>query len=171
MRSIYGIALMGLLILGPGCSSEFRAQATGNALNVGAIPEDPAVDDTTIQPCNPLQIAEYYQVGLQYGEGRKSVREKLMPLLHELPVRTGQDGYFTVRFLVNCAGKPARYRGYGVTPQYETHAFPEALQEQLINACKTLVNWSPGTYEGKAWDAYFFVTFKLKDGQVIDLLP
>lgn len=171
MKWLYGICGLGLLAFGPGCSSESNAQGTGRGFSVGAISEDPTLDAATFEPCNPQRIAEYYQTGLKYGEGLKSIRQQVLPLVRELPLRTGQNGYFTVRFMVNCHGVPGRYRSYGVTPEYEVHQFPEELQEQLTEACKSLQHWTPGSVEGRHSDAYYFITFKLRDGQVIDLLP
>ena len=45
------------------------------------------------------------------------------------------------------------------------------ISEQLLNITKSLDGWVIGKHEGKAYDYYQYLTFKIEDGELIEILP
>lgn len=164
MRSSHFALLLWLIFGWTACQSGDR---------VGAIVFDDARDDPAVQPCGSEEdIHEYYRVAApRYGEGLKTVRRTLAGRLDELPFRKGVDGYFTVRFLVNCRGKANRFRKAGVDSSLHLVTFPDQLETELFAAVQTLQDWQPATQEGNTVDSYYFLTFKIRDGRVAEILP
>ena len=138
---------------------------------VGAIAFDPSTDDPAFRPCDEERIAEYYRVFPRYGEGLKTIRDQLRPALETLPGIPGENGYLTVRFIVNCEGAAGRYRILEVDPGYRPKSFPAPLRDFLLGQTRELQGWTPGRQEGEPSDSYYMLTFKIRDGRVVDLLP
>ncbi|WP_257666739.1 hypothetical protein [Parapedobacter tibetensis] len=138
---------------------------------VGAIPYDPALDSPDFKCCNGV-VQQYYAVDGGYRGGRKRLIQLLKT--HPLSGQTltvAKNGYITVRFIVNRDGQTGRFRVLQVDGNYETTSFPQPFVADIVAFVEELDDWRPGQHQGNTYDYYQYLTFKLTDGKVVDLLP
>lgn len=140
-------------------------------LQVGDIPFDPKVDDPNFKLCDEGQILQYYN----FSKGFQYQGEKVMVNQHfEENFKAGQNpesGFLTIRFVVNCEGKTGRYRVQGMTSEYIEKKFDDKLVTQLLSLTKQLDGWGTGEYDGKKYDYYQYLTFKIENGRLIEIMP
>jgi hypothetical protein len=89
----------------------------------------------------------------------------------DLPVIDQNDGYVTIRFLVNCKAETGRFRLEQVNFDYQDKIFEGELVTQLLEKTKQLDGWLPGVREGLRCDYYKYLTFKIINNQIVDILP
>ncbi len=138
---------------------------------VGYISHDPTLDDPDFRLCGGT-IQQYYAVDGGYRGGRK----RLLELLAQQPKlqsagEAEQTGYLTIRFVVNCKGQTDRFRILQVDKRYAPTTFDTVLVSNLLSFTKQLTDWLPGEYDGNYYDYFQYLTFKLADGKVVDILP
>ncbi|HEY5825818.1 MAG TPA: hypothetical protein VIT44_15695, partial [Cyclobacteriaceae bacterium] len=80
-----------------------------------------------------------------------------------------QTGFITVRFAVNCFGLMDRFRIRGVDSNLKARDFPLDLTQHLIRLVKE-IKWPVKTYQLKSVDYYQDVTFKLVNGELIEVV-
>ncbi len=139
---------------------------------VGAIAFNANTDDSTFYLCDDMNIMEYYQVNPKYGEGAKSIRQHFKRYLKDINNRIDFDaGLITIRFIINCKGKMDRFRIYSVNQEYKTIHIPDDLKLHCINAVKNMGEWQPGYYENEYFDSYYTLSLKIRNEEVVDILP
>lgn len=162
------VAILVLLI---SCKNTSDKQSTHLA-NVGIIPKDESVDDSNFQPCHEDYSLFYYQVDNSdhLYKGEKPAIVKTFDDI-KLPAIDQNDGYVTIRFLVNCKGETGRFRVEQVDFEYKDKEFEGELVTQLLEKTKQLDGWWPATREGYKCDYYKYLTFKIINNQTVDILP
>lgn len=138
---------------------------------VGAILFDPAVDDPSFSLCDELNIMEYYQVNPKYKEGLKSIRQYFDQVDLDSLSYGLKDGYITIRFVINCEGNTDRYRVFAVDKNYQPQQVPFVNRDKLKEWLRKMGSWTAGQYEGIAYDCYKFLTFKIEENSITDILP
>ena len=139
---------------------------------VGDINFDSKIDDPDFKLCDENNVLQYYNFGkgLQYkGEKIKIIeqfREGFKSVAH-----TEESGFITIRFIVNCQGKTGRYRLQGMNNDYIEKTFSENITDQLLGLTKQLDGWGMGEANGKVYDYYQYLTFKMEDGKLIEIMP
>ena len=139
--------------------------------HVGDIAFDAAIDTTNFKPCHEDLALQYYNFGkaIQYeGEKTKIVRQ--FDAQYK-PVATEEDGYVTIRFLVNCEGKTGRFRTVELDENYLEKKMNPQITNQLLNITASLDGWIVGTLEGRKYDYYQYLTFKITDGDIENIMP
>ena len=137
---------------------------------VGAIEFDQKIDNPDFLVCDEYNIEEYYQVNPKYKEGIRSIQDFFADHLDKLNERVESDGYITIRFVINCEGRTDRFRAFFVNVNYETDTGNELLKKELIRLVSAMEPWTPGEYDGKRYDAYQLIKFRLVDKQIVDIL-
>lgn len=137
---------------------------------VGAIAFDASIDRADFTVCDEFNIEEYYQVNPKYGEGMRTIQNYFSPHLTELNGFIEQDGYVTIRFVINCQGETDRYRSVFVNPSFQNSEGNNTLQTKLTELVRLMGKWTPGNYEGKNYDAYQHIKFRIKNKKIVDIL-
>lgn len=156
------------------CSTSF-AQIQSKAEyqpNVGDIAFDPSLDEPDFKICYAPEIFQYYN----FGKGLQYKGEKIAIIRHFRAKYKGNEfrnihGYITIRFIVNCEGKTGRFRLQGMDNNYNEATFPTALITQLLDLTKALEGWTPASYEETKMDYYQYLTFKIENGDIKEILP
>lgn len=139
---------------------------------VGAIAFDGNRDNPEFYLCDEKNIMEYYQVNPKYGEGLKSIRLYFEPFLNELNQFIHvQSGLITIRFIINCKGDTDRFRVVGVDENYKSITLTTELKQYVIDTVKKMDKWQPGFYSNQYFDAYYTLSLKIRNGQIVDMLP
>ena len=141
---------------------------------VGDIQFDKKIDDKNFKICDSTHIFQYYNFGkgFQYkGEKYeiiKTFKEKYHPIINS---KKGETGYITIRFIVNCEGKTGMFRVEEMDSNYQTTVFNAIIKNQLLDITKSLDGWPINMYKDKIHAYYQYLTFKLEDSKLIEILP
>lgn len=144
--------------------------------NVGDIDFDKLVDNVAFSKCNENYSFQYYNIfnGFQY-KGEKYEILKLWRETNNLKKNNSdsqiKDGYITIRFLINCNGKAGLFRIQQMDKDYNETSFNITLVNMLMNFVKNLDGWMVGEHNGVKVDYYQYLTFKIENGIVTEILP
>lgn len=152
---------------------EFNKRANHGTNRVAYIDPDEAIDDQKdFSPCFHLsKINDYYNDDrAQHPGGKGSLWEMLGKNLDETLLK-GQEGYLTYRFVVNCEGEAGRFVTEEADLEYNKIEFSEGLRTHLLQLLLDVPKWKNLTINGEPRDAYVYVTFKIKNDEIIEILP
>lgn len=140
--------------------------------DLGEILYNVKLDDSNFKVCHEdiTFPFNYGGVGLVYkGEKRELVRT--IKNKFNYPETKGQDGFITIRFIINCEGKAGRFRiiesGFDLKPK----KFDKDISNQILDITKKLDGWRPFERNEKTWDYQQYLVFKFRDGQLKEILP
>lgn len=144
-------------------------------VDVGDIVFDEKTDDPNFQFCNEQLVKQYY---VRYSSdtpatyrGEKIAIDRTFDKAYQYPVTPEADGYVTIRFVVNCNGQSGRFRMEEMDLNYQPKNFDKKITDQLLDITKSLDGWIPVKRKDKKYDFYQYLTFKLKSGQIEQILP
>lgn len=139
--------------------------------NVGDISFDEKIDDPNFKVCNMDRIAQYFN----FHEGLRYKGEKIKIVEHfkegfKTSESINDTGYLTIRFIVNCKGETGMFRIQGMDNNYQEKQFDKTLTDQLLNLTKKLDGWIVD-YKEKTFDYHQYLTFKLENGKLLEIMP
>jgi len=186
MTNIYKIALAFLFLLLP-FGYTHSQDFTEKRHNVGDIPFDPATDNPEFEVGDELRALPYNtRCGMDI-EGEKYRIDKYFADNYKNEKTEGQNGYITIRFLVNYKGETDRFRVYEMDREYHPVKFNNEITSRLLSLTKAIKGWKtlvsrnivhvgglPVAKEREhpdMYDYYQYITFKLKDGLIETILP
>ena len=73
--------------------------------------------------------------------------------------------------MVNCEGEAGRYRVMASDFDYQEKRFDKRIVNQLLELTKKIGKWPQKKYRSLYGDYYMYLIFKIKDGQLIEVLP
>lgn len=141
---------------------------------VGNIVFNARTDKSTFSLCYLAYQNEYYVFGNRdnlYRGGKKAIRQYFSEKFVPVPEAEQESGWLTIRFMVNCKGETDRFRVSGMDTEFNPKTFAESLSQQLLTLAKAMDGWQPAFWEGQPYDYYFFLSFKIRNGKLDDILP
>ena len=129
-----------------------------------------------LQLCNPYLYRNnpnhrYYYKNTFYKGGIYKIN-KLFDKFYTPPKNNNENGLLKVEFIVNCEGKPGYYSMLELDENYRERKFSSIISEQLLTFTKTLKDWNAGvTKNGETIDTYRFLTYKIRNGEVVEIFP
>lgn len=147
------------------------AQSSTFPDNVGDIPFDSLRDDPAFVVCNEKQVFQYYNTNSYYKDHKNEIVKYLLDHFHPQETFADQNGYLTVKFIINCKGETGRFRLFEIDNNYQPAHFNEALSAHLMDLVKQLRGWQPAVYKGKIYDSYQYITFRIRNGKIISITP
>ncbi|HJT75475.1 MAG TPA: hypothetical protein VJ720_15670 [Chitinophaga sp.] len=139
--------------------------------NVGDIPFDSLQDDPSFVVCNPRIVFQYYNTGSYYKDHKKEIVKYLLDNFRTKDSFQDQNGFLTVRFIINCNGNTGRFRLLEIDNNYQPIHFREGLSRQLLSLVKQVRGWQPAVYKEKVYDSYQYITFRIRNGKIISISP
>lgn len=123
--------------------------------------------------CNGGDIAQYYydEIGISNSLNR---REKYSYFLkhYDYPFDSNKNGYIRIRFMVNCKGEIGRFSIQEMDRDYKEKRFPLEITQQLFGLVSQLDGWLPSKRkQNESVDYYVHIGFKIKNGQIEEILP
>lgn len=139
---------------------------------VGDITFDQQMDDPDFKVCNENQVLQYYNFnkGLQYKGEKAAINQHFNAGLKNKSL-LGESGFLTIRFIVNCEGNTGWFRTEGMDKDYEEKEFNKELVDEILKLTKQLDGWVIGTIDTHPLDYYQYLTFKIVDGKLIEIMP
>ena len=138
---------------------------------VGEIVFDPNIDNPDFYLCRPHRIVPYYQVRTTYQGGSKAIRDFIQDNYQYKDSFAEENGFITIKFVVNCQGETDRFRVLQIDRNYKEKEFPNDMKEQLLALTQKLDDWIPGERNDKKYDAYYYLNFKIVNGRITEILP
>jgi hypothetical protein len=153
---------------------EFKKQAKHGLHRVAYIDPEKSLDKAkAFELCKVNnRIYDYYngQQILHYKGGKKAIWKIVNQALDKQQL-FNESGYLTFRFIVNCKGEAGRYVLEQADLDFQEKEFNKATITHFYQILQTAKDWVPTIIRGQEVDAYFYLTFKLKDGELIEILP
>ncbi len=117
--------------------------------------------------------AYFYQVGGKYPESSSSLLNELQTFLQQKKGTWSGSGYITFRFTVDCEGKlMQKIQVMQTDEKYIKYHFEKTLVNELFTFLKTLNKWKIAkTKDAEPFSYKAFITFKIKNGKVINIIP
>jgi hypothetical protein len=153
---------------------EFQIRAQRLPPRIGYIdPADDRFPDSTFTLCESHdRIVDYYNgdPDAGYAKGKRALIKELKKGID--PAKIGDtSGYLSFRFVINCKGEA----GWFVTEQCNLDFAPATFDPQTVQHLGELISrlsgWRPTTVREEIRDAYFYLTFKIRDGEIVHILP
>jgi hypothetical protein len=157
------ICLLFLLSILLSCQTEKISRLTSN---VGDIEFDEKLDDKNFNLCN-FSTLQYFNLekGFQYEGEKLAIVENFERLNLETDAKS--NGYINIRFIVNCEGKMERFRVQQFNSDYKEFSFNKNFVNEILKFTKNLNGWK--NLEKR--DYYQYLTFKIENGKVTEILP
>lgn len=153
---------------------EFNNKATKIPKRIAYIdPRNTLDNNTNFKTCDKeTQIADYYN-GDEIGQliGGKGQWWRILETELKSSKLHNESGFLTYRFVVNCQGQAGRFVTEQADLNYNKKAFHPETVDHFYEIVSNQKEWQPCKIKEDIRDAYVYVTFKLKDGKVIEILP
>ena len=122
--------------------------------------------------CAAAAFARYYNVQGKYPRSSYTLTQEAQAFLQRQQQTYAGSGYVTFRFEVDCAGhRQPRVQVLQTDAQYQRYQFDKMLVEGLYAYFQTLTEWRVGLAKNVAVNYTGYLTFKLKDGKVVAVVP
>lgn len=139
---------------------------------VGDINFDEKVDDPEFKKCGIHQdfsFQYYHENGFQFSGEKYRILEELSS--KNIYSTENFDGYIIIKFIVNCEGKAGMFRVQQMNMNYQKMEGNHQMIKKLLDFTKSLTGWLPKEYRGEKVDYYQYLTYKIKDGKITEILP
>jgi len=132
---------------------------------IGDTPYNFNLDTKNFKLCDSLNTL-HKRAYVKYKGGNKALKKELVENYKLQSQYKTYNGYFIIRFVVNCKDEAGRYRMEVLDENFNLANAPKELQKHILNLFKTLKNWQHPFYENKHYDGYKFITIKITNGQI-----
>ena len=138
-----------------------------------ALPSGDYMDTTSTRqsPCAKAPLAHYYSVEGKYPRSSDTLVREAQGFLAQQKQAYAGTGYVTFRFIIDCAGhRLPRTQVLQTDAMYQPAIFQPALLAALYAFLQTLTEW-PAAKSPSPANYLAYLTFKLKNGQVVAVVP
>lgn len=138
------------------------------------LPEGEFMDTTTVADTScPEILPYYYSVGGKYPKNSTSLLKDVHAYLTTGKNEYPGSGYITFRFTVNCHGTLVKNVQVMQTDEkYGNYKFSKKFVEDLYSFLLTMDKWKPGkSHQGRPLSYMAYISFKIKNGNVIQIIP
>jgi hypothetical protein len=139
--------------------------------NVGDIAFDPALDDTSFHLHDSIRVFQYYNSAAYWLDHKDSVTRFIHSRYHPPADPANQDGWLTIRFIINTEGRTGRFRLLEMDSAYQPNHFDTRISAALLAAIRDWPGWTPAHYKGMRFDTYQYITFRLRQGRITTISP
>ena len=115
----------------------------------------------------------YYQVGGKYPKSSITLLKDAQEFVQRINKIYHGSGYITFRFRVDCEGhRTKRTQVLQTDEQYKMYHFKKDFVNELYEFLITLNDWKTAKDNlGHSFSYIAFITFKIKNGKVINIIP
>lgn len=138
------------------------------------LPDGEYMDTTSAQNEKCKNDTQYfYSVGGKYPQSSSTLLKAVQAFLQQENKSYGNSGYITFRFVIDCEGKRSQKTQVLQTDEkYTSNHFDKELVNELFVFLKTMDKWKiAASKEGAIFSYKAFLTFKIKNGKVINIIP
>ncbi|MEQ8244159.1 hypothetical protein [Fulvivirga sp.] len=153
--------------------SEFLKRSQNTVNRVGYIAPEQRLDNDDFKLCYGWDnLNDYYnsEPDGRYAKNKNGLVNDIKAQLDTSKLKN-ESGFLTFRFIVNCEGNAGYFTAEENDLEYQPKAFDIETKNHLFEILRSLNNWRPVIINDESRDAHYYVTFKLKDGEITDILP
>jgi hypothetical protein len=153
--------------------TEFERRSNHGIQRVGYIDPKRILDKEAFSPCGAIDtIRDYYNSDPdgRYIKNKNGLLKDIKTQLDSSLLKN-ESGFLTFRFVVNCNGEAGWFVSECVDLDYQSKEFDDELRNHLFNILYLLDSWRPVKLREAKQDAYFYITFRMIDGKITDILP
>lgn len=171
---VLGLCILAILVVFGGWlyySNKFPVDEDAYPTYVGYINQKKAALNNIYKLCDAESIYHVHHGAAEkgYAGNKKQFRETVLATYKN---RNFTDsGYLNFRFLVSCEGNPGWFEIIQVDTDYKNTQFSKAMVSQLQAITAESKHWNIISFDGKAVDYYMYVSYKLKNGEITEILP
>lgn len=148
----------------------FSADEQKYPQNVEYIDPDKALYSQGFEICNEDRIAQYYNPErATYVKGKNGLRKFILSNYENKGY--SDSGYLNIRFVINCKGETGRYIIHENDLDLEPTQLDSNMVGQLFELTLQLDKWNPVFYREKNWDSYMYISYRIENGEIIEILP
>ncbi|MEO1485430.1 MAG: hypothetical protein AAFU57_06775, partial [Bacteroidota bacterium] len=81
------------------------------------------------------------------------------------------SGYLNIRFVINCEGVAGRYIIHENNLDLEPTPLNPDMVEQIFELTAQLKQWNPNVIRGNIWDSYMYLSYRIENGEITEILP
>ena len=138
--------------------------------NVEYIDPSTALFNDGFEVCNESRIAQYYNPQrATYSEGKNGLRKFI--LSHYVNRNYRDFGYLNIRFVINCKGEAGRYVIHQNSLDLEPTQLNEDMVAQLFELTRQLKNWKPNYIRNEYMDSYMYISYRIENGEITEIIP
>lgn len=151
------------------CQSKI-SESSDHQTTVGFIPHNPELDDPNFTLCQEGICYPYYSFGVNKIRNKNYLAAHFQEKL-KYQFSGDLNAYLTVRFIVNCKGETGRFRKEAINKQYKKIDIEEEIWKEFFFTIKSYDDWKVVHYQEDTYDYNIYVTLKIEDGKLIEILP
>ena len=137
---------------------------------VGYIEPETALFGRDFEVCDENRIAQYYNPErASYSEGKNGLRKYILSNYKNKGYV--DSGYLNIRFVINCRGEAGRYVIHENNLDLEPTEFDNDIVDQIFNLTRQLKKWNPVHHRGRKWDSYMYISYRIENGEIVEILP
>ncbi|WKN42288.1 hypothetical protein [Tunicatimonas pelagia] len=138
--------------------------------HIGLIEYDPKSDTLNFEVCHEDLLYPYFHhLDVSYAGEKPAMVDKYKTLFK--PSAKPENGYITIRFIVNCTGEAGRFRVIEMDENYTLKSFSNELVTQLYEITRSLEGWDVLESDNQSYDYVRYITFKIHNGEIKDIMP
>lgn len=170
MNRIRSILYLLLILIMLGSCDYYRINPHRN--HISHIPIGQAIESDSFKVCFKEKIFPpfYGRQRATFSEGTKALKQHILDTYEDIGDRS-ESGYITIRFVVNCEGEAGRFIVHEVGPDYKKKKFNKRIVKQLLGSLQSLKEWKPLQFYDDRYDSYYFLSFKINNGELAEVLP
>lgn len=129
------------------------------------------------QVCDTTNIVDYYNYRrgdkvysrTQYIDGKNGLRKYVLSNYKNNDYK--DSGYLNFRFIVNCKGEAGAYVTHENDLDLNPKTFNKDLSNQLFEITVALKKWKPNYMRGDFQDSYMYISYRIENGEITEILP
>lgn len=140
---------------------------------VGDIEYDPLKDNDGFTICNgDDKVLQYFNLGKgPIYKGEKPALLRNFENKYKPVPGKNQSGLIRIRFIVNCKGQAGRFQVLQSDLNFKETEFDKKVVSQLTEITEDIESWVILQSDNQPVDYYYYLIFKIIDGQIIEILP
>ena len=168
-------SILAVLFIFFGCNRRQKASTyivDGNKYThkVGYIDPAKALLNHGFKVCDENKIYQYYNPkAATFSKGKNGLRKIITQ--HYQNSGYTDSGYLTIRFVINCEGEAGRYIIHENDLDLNPTKLDPQMVEHLFELTSQLKKWNPNIIKGEPKDSYMFITYRIENGKIVEILP
>ncbi|MBT8245302.1 MAG: hypothetical protein HKP48_08410 [Winogradskyella sp.] len=131
---------------------------------------DEALLNDGFKICNEDYIAQYYNTQeLPYPNGKNNFRKYIISSFENR--NYSDSGYLNIRFIINCEGETGRFIIQSNDLDLNPKPFNTDLKNQLFKLTSEATSWKSTVIREKNRDAYMYVSYRIENGEITEIIP
>ena len=105
-----------------------------------------------------------------YKGGPKAIKKYIKENYPALDLNN-DSGMLTIRFIINCQGKTGDFEMFENDLDFKPTSFNPVTRGKLLDITRELKDWQANYMGGSYRDSFMYITYRLENGKITEILP